>query len=96
MCHMGQQVRCNMFLHRRTLINPMVNRPRADDFGSGSINNEVIKSLNKLLVSIQKVDADHIRDHILMSTNMLHIHKFLKLMNLLSSLAMIVELHWSI
>ena len=57
MCHMGQQVRCDI-LHRRTLLNltihrsqigirpnntPITNRPNADDVGSGSIKEEVIK-----------------------------------------------------
>ena len=72
---------------------PNVNRPRADDFGSGSIKDEVIKIFRQTLGI--KVDADHIKNYTLMNTSMLHIHEVLKFLNLLNSLAMIVELHWT-
>ena len=48
MCHMGQQVRCDI-LHptppnfAQPSNTPITNRPNANDVGSGSIKEEVIK-----------------------------------------------------
>ena len=72
---------------------PITNRLNADDVGSGSIKDEVIKIFRQTFGIEPKANADLIKGHTLRITIMLHILKGLKFLNLLNSLVMIVELH---
>ena len=75
---------------------PITNRPNADDVGSGSIKEEVMKIFWQTFGIEPKAKCRTYQRPYPENYDLLHILKGLKFLNLLNSLVMIVELHWTI
>jgi len=83
--HMGRQVRSDMFLHRRTLLNLILHRSQIGltpmILDQVALKRRWLRYFGKLLVWNLKSNAEFIKDHTLRITIMLYILKGLKFLN---------------